>query len=31
LREVLDYGLDRVQASGDFAKVYRLFFPMTPW
>jgi len=31
LREVLDYGLDRVQVSGDFAKVYRLFFPMTPW
>jgi polar amino acid transport system substrate-binding protein len=28
---VLDYGLDRVQLSGDFAKVYRLFFPMTPW
>ena len=31
LREVLDYGLDRVQQSGDYAKVYRLFFPMTPW
>lgn len=31
LREVLDYGLDRVQVSGDYAKVYRLFFPMTPW
>lgn len=31
LRQVLDYGLDRVQTSGDFAKVYRLFFPMTPW
>jgi polar amino acid transport system substrate-binding protein len=31
LIEVLDYGLDRVQVSGDFAKVYRLFFPMTPW
>jgi len=31
LLEVLDYGLDRVQLSGDFAKVYRLFFPMTSW
>ncbi|MEX2479699.1 MAG: transporter substrate-binding domain-containing protein, partial [Gammaproteobacteria bacterium] len=26
LLEVLDYGLDRVQVSGDYAKVYRLFF-----
>lgn len=31
LLDVLDYGLDRVQMSGDFAKVYRLFFPMSPW
>lgn len=31
LRDVLDYGLDRVQASGDFATVYRQFFPMSPW
>jgi polar amino acid transport system substrate-binding protein len=31
LREVLDYGLDRVQTSGDFARAYRLFFPMSPW
>ncbi len=31
LLEVLDYGLDRIQASGDFATVYRLFFPMPPW
>ena len=31
LRAVLDYGLDRVQASGDFARAYRLFFPMPPW
>jgi polar amino acid transport system substrate-binding protein len=31
LLEVLDYGLDRVQASGAFARVYRLFFPMSPW
>ena len=31
LREVLDYGLDRVQASGAYARVYRLFFPMSPW
>jgi polar amino acid transport system substrate-binding protein len=31
LRQVLDYGLDRAQLSGDYAKVYRLFFPMSPW
>ena len=31
LRQVLDYGLDRVQISGDFARAYSLFFPMTPW
>ena len=31
LVDVLDYGLDRIQASGDFATVYRLFFPMPPW
>jgi polar amino acid transport system substrate-binding protein len=31
LREVLDYGLDRVQISGEFARIYRLFFPMSPW
>jgi hypothetical protein len=31
LRQVLDYGLDRVQTSGDFARAYRLFFPMPPW
>jgi polar amino acid transport system substrate-binding protein len=31
LREVLDYGLDRIQTSGAYARIYRLFFPMTPW
>jgi polar amino acid transport system substrate-binding protein len=31
LLAVLDYGLDRVQLSGDYARVYRLFFPMSPW
>jgi polar amino acid transport system substrate-binding protein len=31
LREVLDYGLDRVQMSGDYDAVFRLFFPMSPW
>ena len=31
LLKVLDYGLDRVQASGDYARAYRLFFPMSPW
>jgi polar amino acid transport system substrate-binding protein len=31
LREVLDYGLDRLQTSGAFAESYRRFFPMSPW
>jgi polar amino acid transport system substrate-binding protein len=31
LREVLDYGLDRLQTSGAFAETYRRFFPMSPW
>lgn len=31
LREVLDYGLDRLQSSGAYAEVYRRFFPMSPW
>ena len=29
LRKVLDYGLDRLQTSGDFAKVYNRFFPQS--
>lgn len=31
LRELLDYGLDRLQTSGAFAEAYRRFFPMSPW
>jgi len=29
MREYLDYGLDRMQASGRFDRVYRQFFPMS--
>ena len=31
LRKVLDYGLDRLQSSGKFAKVYNRFFPQSPY
>jgi polar amino acid transport system substrate-binding protein len=29
LRKVLDYGLDRLQSSGNFAKIYNRFFPQS--
>lgn len=29
LRKVLDYGLDRLQSSGNFAKIYHRFFPQS--
>jgi len=31
LRKVLDYGLDRLQSSGNFARVYNRFFPQSPY
>ncbi len=31
MREYLDYGLDRMQASGRFERVYRQFFPMSTY
>ncbi len=31
LRKVLDYGLDRLQSTGNFAKVYNRFFPQSPY
>jgi polar amino acid transport system substrate-binding protein len=30
LLEALDYGLDRLQTSGEFARIYRKFFPEPP-
>ncbi len=29
LRDVLDYGLDRLQSSGNYAKIFRRYFPMS--
>jgi polar amino acid transport system substrate-binding protein len=31
LRDVLDYGLDRLQSSGNFAQIFRRYFPMSPY
>ncbi len=31
LRQLLDYGLDKLQSDGTFANVYRRFFPMSAW
>jgi polar amino acid transport system substrate-binding protein len=31
LRDVLDYGLDRLQSSGNFAAIFRRYFPMSPY
>ncbi len=31
LRKVLDHGLDRLQTSGQFARIYRSFFPQSIW
>jgi polar amino acid transport system substrate-binding protein len=31
LRDVLDYGLDRLQSSGNFAEIFRRYFPMSPY
>ena len=31
LRDVLDHGLDRLQTSGQFARIYRSFFPQSIW
>ena len=30
LLDALDYGLDRLQSSGEFARIYRKFFPEPP-
>jgi polar amino acid transport system substrate-binding protein len=30
LLDVLDYGLDRLQTTGEFARIYRKFFPEPP-
>jgi polar amino acid transport system substrate-binding protein len=31
LRDVLDYGLDRLQSSGNYAAIFRRYFPMSPY
>lgn len=31
LRDVLDHGLDRLQSSGQFSRIYRNFFPRSVW
>ncbi len=31
LRDVLDHGLDRLQTSGQFTRIYRNFFPQSVW
>lgn len=31
LRDVLDHGLDRLQTSGQFTRIYRTFFPESIW
>lgn len=31
LREILDHGLDRLQTSGQFTRIYRTFFPESIW
>ncbi len=31
LKKVLDYGLDRLQESGDWEKIFRLYVPDSPW
>lgn len=31
LRDVLDHGLDRLQTSGQFIRIYRAFFPLDAW
>ncbi len=31
LRDVLDHGLDRLQTSGQFIRIYRKFFPLDAW
>ena len=31
LREILDHGLDRLQTSGQFTRIYRTFFPESVW
>lgn len=31
LRRLLDYGLDRMQASGRFAEIFRRYVPLNPW
>jgi len=31
LRELLDYALDRLQTSGRYSKIFRQYFPLSPW
>ncbi len=31
LRELLDYALDRLQVSGRYSKIFRQYFPLSPW
>jgi ABC-type amino acid transport substrate-binding protein len=31
LKDVLDYGLDRLQTSGKFAAIFREYFPLSPF
>ena len=31
LRDALDHGLDRLQSSGQFIRIYRRFFPLDAW
>ncbi|CAN5262050.1 ABC transporter substrate-binding protein [soil metagenome] len=31
LRDTLDYALDQMQDSGEFAKIFRVYVPASPW
>lgn len=31
LRDLLDHALDRLQISGRYAKIFRQYFPLSPW
>ena len=31
LKKALDYGLDRLQESGDWDKIFRAYVPASPW
>jgi len=31
LRDLLDHALDRLQVSGRYSKIFRQYFPLSPW